>query len=92
MLAGLDQNNVEAWKTLGKFDKPFLFLAGEGDPSFGSLENQKIFTDHIPGTTGQTHQLYPNADHFIQEDIGVELANKVISFIKANPMRLTQII
>jgi len=86
MLAGLDQNNVEAWKTLGKFDKPFLFLAGKGDPSFGSIENQKIFTDHIPGTKGQDHQLYPNADHFIQEDIGVELANKLISLIKANPM------
>lgn len=86
MITAVDQNNVEAWKNLGEFEKPFLFLGGEGDTNMGSLENQKRFTDHIPGTKGQSHQRYPNAGHFIQDDIGVELANKIISFIKANPM------
>ncbi len=86
MFAAIEQNNVEAWKNLSKFDKPFLFLGGKGDPNFGSLEVQKGFTDHIPGTKGQAHQRYAKAAHFIQDDIGVELANKVISFIKANPM------
>jgi len=85
MSATLEQNNVEAWKILGEFDKPFLFLAGEQDP-YGTLVNMKLFTSHIPGTKGQAHERYPNAGHFIQEDIGVELAEKVISFIKANPM------
>ena len=86
MFAAIEQNNVEAWKNLSKFDKPFLFLGGKGDPNFGSLEVQKGFTDHIPGTKGQAHQRYAKAAHFIQDDIGPELANKVISFIKANPM------
>ncbi len=86
MMAGIEQNDVEAWKNLGKFDKPFLYLGGKGDPNFGSLEVQKGFTDHVPGTKGQAHQRYAKANHFIQDDIGVELANKVISFMKANPM------
>jgi len=86
MSATLEQNNAEAWKKLAEFDKPFLFLGGEQDPVYGSLTNMKLFTSHIPGTKGQAHQLYQNAGHFIQEDIGVELAKKVISFIKANPV------
>ena len=86
MIAAVSQNNVGAWKILGKFDKAFLFLGGEGDTNMGSLENQKNFTNHIPGTKGQLHQRYANAGHFIQDDIGPELANKIISFMKANPM------
>lgn len=86
MIAAVDQNNIEAWKNLGEFNKPFLFLGGEGDTNMGSLDNQKNFTSHIPGTKGQSHQRYANASHFIQDDIGPELANKVISFIKANPI------
>ncbi len=86
MVAAIEQNNVEAWDKLGEFEKPFLFLGGEEDLSLGSLETQKTFTDHISGAKGQAHQRFPNAGHFIQDDIGVELAKKVISFIKANPM------
>jgi len=86
MIAAIEQNNEDAWKNLGEYNKPFLFLGGEEDVLLGSLEVQKSFTDHIPGTKGQAHQRYPNAGHYIQDDIGVELAKKVISFIKANPM------
>jgi len=86
MMAAIEQNDVEAWKNLGKFDKPFIHLGGKGDQEFGSLEVQKGFTDHIPGAKGQAHQRYAKANHFIQDDIGVELAKKVISFMKSNPM------
>jgi len=86
MVAAIEQNNVEAWDKLGVFEKPFLFLGGEEDRSSGSLETQKTFTDHIPGTKGQAHQRFPDAGHFIQDDIGVELAKKVVSFMKANPL------
>ncbi len=86
MLAAIEQNNEDAWKNLGEYNKPFLFIGGEQDVMLGSLEGQKSFTDHIPGTKGQVHQRYPNAGHYIQDDIGVKLAKKVISFIKANPM------
>jgi haloalkane dehalogenase len=86
MIAAVELNNIQAWKSLGMFDKPFLFLAGEHDNNLGSIENQKMLTLHIPGAKGQPHQRYLNAGHFIQEDIGIELANKIITFIEANPI------
>jgi hypothetical protein len=49
------------------------------EPHYALIDGLRI-------TKGQAHQRYANASHFIQDDIGVELANKVISFIKANPM------
>lgn len=85
MIAAVEQNNVQAWKSLGTFDKPFLFLGGEHDRNLGSLEILNMLTKHIPGAKGQPHQRYSNAGHFIQDDIGIELASKVISFIEANP-------
>jgi pimeloyl-ACP methyl ester carboxylesterase len=85
MISAIEQNNEDAWKNLGEYNKPFLFLGSEQDVLLGSLEVQKSFTDHIPGAKGQAHQRFPNAAHFIQDDIGVKLAKKVISFIKANP-------
>jgi len=87
MIAAVEQNNVQAWKSLGAFNKPFLFLGGEHDRNMGSLEMLNMLTKHIPGAKGQPHQRYPNAGHFIQDDIGVELAKKVVSFIEANPIR-----
>ena len=86
MVAAIEQNNEDAWKNLGEYNKPFLFLGGEEDLLLGTLGVQKTFTSHIPGAKGQAHERYPNAGHYIQDDIGVELAKKVISFMKANPM------
>lgn len=86
MIAAVEQNNVEAWKTLGTFNKPFLFLGGEFDRNMGSLKILKEFKKQVPGAKEQAHQRYSNAGHFIQDDIGVELANKVIFFIKTNPI------
>lgn len=87
MIAAVEQNNVQAWRNLGIFNKPFLFLGGEYDRNMGSLEMLNMLTKHIPGAKGQPHQRYPNAGHFIQDDIGIDLAKKVISFIEANPIR-----
>jgi hypothetical protein len=52
----------------------------------GSLEIQDMLTKHISRAKGQVHQRYPNAGHIFQEDIGLDLANKTISFIEANPI------
>jgi haloalkane dehalogenase len=82
MIAGVDQHNVTAWNNLGKFTKPFLFLAGELDIREGSsVKNQRKLTKHIPGAKGQPHERFKNANHYIQEDIGELLAEKVIKFI-----------
>jgi haloalkane dehalogenase len=87
MIAAIETNNEKAWATLGKFDKPFLSLAGEKDLLLGTKEMQDRLTNHIPGARGQPHERFKDAGHFIQEDIGETLADRVHAFIKANPRR-----
>ncbi len=84
MVAAIEEQNAPAWQTLGAFEKPFLFLAGEQDQNMGSVANQQRMTGHIPGAKGQPHERF-QAGHFIQEDIGEILAEKVIRFIADNP-------
>ena len=85
MLAGIGQQNVPAWEELGRYDRPFLFLAGERDRHLGRVGNQDKWIAHVPGAAGQDHRRYPTAGHFIQEDVGTELAAQVVDFIEKNP-------
>jgi len=83
MAAAIGEHNLNAWNNLGKFKKPFLFLAGDHDTNLGSKKNQNKFIKHVPGAKGQAHERY-NAHHFIQEDVGELLAQKVVKFIRDN--------
>jgi haloalkane dehalogenase len=84
MAARITDESAPAWETLGRFNKPFLFLAGQRDPGQGSVLNQVRLTNHIPGASGQKHERF-DAGHFIQEDIGKVLAEHVVQFIGDNP-------
>jgi len=80
----IEKQNAPAWQTLRAFDKPFVFLAGEGEKVMGAEENLHFLTNSIPGAQGQPHER-SHADHFTQEEIGDILADRVIRFIEANP-------
>ena len=86
MVAGVTGQQLPALENLTKFEKPFLSLIGLKDRMFGRLEVQKKWTDTVPGTKGQAHEQFENANHFIQEDIGEILAEKVHDFIVKNPI------
>lgn len=77
MIAGIESQNAAALAALSEFNKPFLFLAGEFDQNLGSLANQEEWINRVPGATGQHHRRFM-AGHFIQDDVGVELAESVI--------------
>lgn len=85
MVAGIEMQNTSAYAALGRFQRPFMFLAGERDLNMGSLQNQNKWIAHVPGAAGQPHTRY-DAGHFIQEDVGVEMAEHVVLFIQANPL------
>jgi pimeloyl-ACP methyl ester carboxylesterase len=85
MVAGIEDQNRPAWNALGRYDRPFLFLAGERDPNLGSQQNQDKWIQHVPGAVGQDHRRY-DAGHFIQEDVGEELAAQVVEFMQQNPV------
>jgi pimeloyl-ACP methyl ester carboxylesterase len=85
MVAGIETQNAPAYEALGRFDRPFMFLGGDSDPRQGSVENQNKWTTHVPGALGQPHKRY-DAGHFIQEDVGEEMAAHVVEFIQSNPI------
>jgi haloalkane dehalogenase len=72
--------NRAAWEALGRWEKPFLAIFGQRDPILGRADGPLI--KHIPGAAGQPHARI-NASHFIQEDSGPELADRVLSWQKA---------
>lgn len=74
--------NKRAWEVLTKFEKPWLTLFSDNDPI--SKGGEKVFQDRVPGTKGQAHETMPGG-HFLQEDCGPELADRIDRFIKANP-------
>jgi haloalkane dehalogenase len=69
--------NRAAWAALGKWEKPFLAIFGARDPILGKADRPLIA--HIPGAAGQPHARI-NASHFIQEDAGPELADRILAW------------
>lgn len=69
--------NRAAWEALGRWEKPFLAVFGSRDPILGKADRPLI--QHIPGAAGQPHARI-NASHFIQEDSGPELAERILAW------------
>jgi haloalkane dehalogenase len=75
--------NRAAWEVLRRFDRPWLTAFGADDKVMAGMD--AVFQKLIPGAVGQPHVILPNAGHFLQEDVGPELARIVCDFIAANP-------
>ena len=58
----------------------FLAIFGYRDPILGRADRPLI--KHIPGAAGQPHARI-NASHFIQEDSGPELAERILAWQRA---------
>lgn len=71
--------NRAAWEVLRNLDIPFLTVFGADDKIMAGVEN--VFQKLIPGAAGQNHTVLPNAGHFLQEDVGNELAQATLEFI-----------
>jgi haloalkane dehalogenase len=71
--------NRQAWRALEHFDKPFLTAFGDSDPITRGAD--KAFQRRVPGCAGQPHVTLQRAGHFLQEDVGEELAQVTAAFI-----------
>lgn len=71
--------NRKAWEALRKWDKPFLTAFSDSDPV--TKGGEAVFQKLVPGTQGQPHTTIVGAGHFLQEDKGEELAQRVNEFI-----------
>ncbi|MCW2784828.1 MAG: haloalkane dehalogenase [Marmoricola sp.] len=70
--------NRLAWDALGAWQKPFLTLFGYADPILGKAD--KPLQEHVPGAAGQPHARLAGS-HFVQEDVGVEIAERTLAWI-----------
>ncbi len=76
--------NRAAWAFFEQCDKPFLTAYSDADPVMKGQE--KRFIETVPGAQGQKHTIIEGGGHFLQDDVGVELAAVVIEFMRANPV------
>ncbi len=71
-------DNVEAWKVLSQWEKPFMTCFSDSDPVTGGLD--KNFQKMVPGCKGQPHVTVKGGGHFLQEDCPEELSEIIIDF------------
>lgn len=84
MMTGIEMQNLQAWQTLGAYHNPFLFMGGEFDGKMGTIENQIKWVEHVPGADGNDHRRFPTAGHFIQDDVGEDLALHYLDFLQTS--------
>ena len=76
--------NQAAWEGLMQFDKPFLTIWASNDPgNLGSCAMQDNLIDNIPGAEGLPHTRLPEASHFLQDDQGAEIADRIVELIES---------
>jgi haloalkane dehalogenase len=75
--------NQAAWQVLESFTKPVLTLWAPDDVVLG--KGQPAFIERIPGAKGQPHQTFSPAGHFLQDDVGAQLADAVIAWMPSVP-------
>ncbi len=71
--------NRAAWASLGLWSRPFLTLFGQDDPILGRADVP--LQKHVPGAAGQPHARLAGG-HFVQEDAGVEIAERTLAWIR----------
>ena len=70
-----------AWDALRRWERPFLTLFSNGDPITRGLDRH--FRSQVPGAAGQPHDVIRGAGHFLQEDRGVALAERVVEWMRS---------
>jgi haloalkane dehalogenase len=75
--------NRTAWEALTRWDKPFLTAFSDGDPITGG--GDRVFQKLVPGAAGLPHTTLAGGGHFLQEDVGAELAQVVVDLVTSTP-------
>lgn len=79
--------NRAAWDVLGRWNKPFLTLFGKNDPILGRADAP--LQAHVPGARGEPHERFWGG-HFVQEDRGDYLAEKIVAWCGSPAPHLSQ--
>ncbi|MFT5201313.1 MAG: haloalkane dehalogenase [Candidatus Aldehydirespiratoraceae bacterium] len=75
--------NEVARAALDAFPRPVLGMFGGKDAIFGDQASRDATRVQIAGAAGQPHHDFPDAGHFIQEDVGADLAGRIADWMTA---------
>ncbi|KGH47986.1 haloalkane dehalogenase [Modestobacter caceresii] len=75
--------NRAAWGVLRSWEKPFLTAFSDSDPITGG--GDAVFQKLVPGAQGMPHTTLAGGGHFLQEDVGPQLAQVTVDLIAATP-------
>jgi len=76
--------NRAAWKTLESWTKPCLLMFSDKDPVLG-IPAGRVFERRIPSAGSLV--VIEDAGHFLQEDKGEEIAERIVQFLATTPAR-----
>lgn len=81
-LVGLSE---PAMQGLTSYEKPFLTISGSNELGTAEIVNQHDwYIANIPGAAGQEHYRFRDASHFLQDDKGKEIAERINVFMSNN--------
>jgi haloalkane dehalogenase len=69
-----------AWQVLRTYNRPFLTIYGDRDPVLG--DQGIVFRSLVPGAVNQPHAWLVDAGHFVQEDRGELLAERLVDWLR----------
>ena len=78
---------VDAWAFLENWTKPFLTAYGALDPVSTKPGAHLKFQQRVPGAAGHPHRIFPEANHFIQEDAPDGLVELIDDFVPRGDRR-----
>lgn len=74
--------NSAAWKVLSSLNIPVLTAFGSDDKIMAGVD--AVFQKLMPGAAGQAHTILKGGGHFLQEDVGADLAQETLAFVARN--------
>ena len=72
--------NRQAWPGLAAFDGPFVTAFSDGDPV--TRGGDRELQGRVAGAAGQPHVVLAGGGHFLQEDVGPQLAEVVVATLR----------
>lgn len=75
--------NRRALEVLSKWTKPVQVMFSDGDPI--TRGGDRFFRSHIPGAQAQPEITIQGGGHFLQEDKGEEIAQRIVEFMERTP-------
>jgi len=73
------ENNKKGWQTLSQWEGPVLTLFSDSDPI--TKGSDQYIQKMMPGANGQPHEIIKDGGHFVQEDKGEVLAEKIVNWL-----------